>query len=77
MPKLCIVFKILTSGRWLTVVLPGLGEDHIVYSLFILGQFESMHLAGPIRKRNLKHSIFKFSQDQKGVANSLPRRSII
>lgn len=44
-------------------MLPGLGKDHIINSLFILGQFESMHLEDPIRKRHLKHSTFHFSLD--------------
>lgn len=46
------------SQRFQTSLLPGLGEDHIVDLLFILGQFEPMHLAFPVRQTHLKQSTF-------------------
>lgn len=47
------------SDRFQATVLPGLGKDHIVHRLLILGQFQPMHLAFPARQRHLKQSTFR------------------
>lgn len=51
------IFSVLNRYDSLqSTLLPGLGKDHIIHCLFILRQFQPMHLAFPARQNHLKQT---------------------